>query len=608
MFLNKSKKMLSALIAMAMVLSLAACGTKPAPAPAETSSAPESTTGAEIVQTTEGTGHNDKIVVETKFVDGKIAAVTVVEHKESPSISDLAISEIPANIVKYQTVAVDSISGATFTSEGIKEAVKLAVEAAGLDVAVFSAAADTSADKEEDVEKVADVIVIGAGGAGFAAAASAKQEGASVIIIEKMPKAGGNTIISGAAYNAADPERQSKMEPPVDDSPDLHYQQTFEGGDKAANPEMVRTLADNALEGVHWLESMGMEFTDSIFTVLGGLWPRAHKPVKPLGTGYIETYLNFAEKNDIEILYETKAESLITQDGAVTGVVAVGKTGNTVTLKANKGVVVATGGFGNNIELRDKYNKSWPTLTNIKTTNHPGATGDGLVLAEAVGANLIDLEYIQLLPMGDPATGSLSGNIEQGVENRIFVNKDGNRFVAEDERRDVMTKALFEQTDAYMWVILDQHSYPTGDTKNNFNETIDQLVAEGRAFKADTLEDLAKQIDVDPANLVASVEGFNKAVEAGGNDPMGRKLFMDKIDTAPFYAGGRMPTVHHTMGGIQINTDAQVLSKDGAVIKGLYAAGEVTGGVHGTNRLGGNALADITVFGRIAGKSAAAGK
>lgn len=560
------------------------------------------------VQTAEVQGHNDKVVVQTTFADGKIQSVEIMSHQESPTISDLALEQIPAEIVQYQSVEVDAVSGATVTSSAIKEAVKLAIANAGLNVADFSKAPDISAEQEADEEKNADVIVIGAGGAGLAAAVTAAEEGATVIVIEKMPKAGGNTVISGGAHNAADPDRQSKMNPPIEDSPNKHYQQTFEGGDSKGNPDLVRVLADNTLDGIHWLESLGMEFNPEVFTVLGGLWPRAHKPVKPLGTGYIDTYLAVLEKSGIEIMYNTTAEEIMMADGAAIGVVATGKTGNKVTLKANKGVIIATGGFGANIAMRDEFNKSWPALTNLKTTNHPGATGDGMWMAQAVGANLIDMDYIQLLPMGDPVTGSLSGNIEQGVENRIFVNKEGNRFVAEDERRDVMTKALFEQTDTAMWVILDAHSYPTGDTKNNFNESIDQLVTDERAFQADTLEELAAQIGVNPANLKAAVEGFNAAVEKGEGDPMGRKLFQDKIDTPPFYAGARVPTVHHTMGGIQINTDAQVLHADGTVIKGLYAAGETTGGVHGTNRLGGNALADITVFGRIAGKNAAQGK
>lgn len=454
------------------------------------------------------------------------------------------------------------------------------------------------------IEKNADVVVIGAGGAGLAAAVSAHQNGAKVLVLEKMPMVGGNTIISGAAYNAVDPERQ--LAQGIEDSIDKHYTQTYEGGDKLGKPELVRTLVEKAYPALEWLESMGMKFKDEIFTVLGALWPRSHKPEKPLGTGYIETYMDYINKysNDIEVMLNTRATELIVENGRVVGVEAENNQ-NTVIAKANNGVIIATGGFSANVQARNYYNKMWPDLTNLKTTNRPGITGDGMWMAEKIGANLIGMEQIQLLPMGEPGTGSLSGNIEQGVENRIFVNKDGNRFVDEGARRDVMTKALFQQEDNFMWVIVDKHSYPTGDTTNNFNETIDQLVEEGRAFKADTLEDLARQIEVDPANLIKSVETFNMAVEKKIADPFGRTLFEHKIDTPPFYAGPRVPTVHHTMGGIEINTKAQVLDKEGNIIPGLYAAGEVTGGIHGSNRLGGNAVPDTVVFGKIAGESAA---
>lgn len=557
--------------------------------------------------TGEGEGIHGKIQVEVTVDENKITAVKVLKHDETPGVSDLALKKIPEDIVKYQSIGVDTIAGATVSSKGVLEAVKKALEKAGANIKDFEKKPEKDKASAKKAEKNVDVVVIGGGGAGLAAAVTAHQNGAKVLVLEKMPKVGGNTIISGAAYNAVDPKRQAKAG--VEDSVDKHYAQTFEGGDKVAKPEMVRTFVENAYPGIEWLESMGMQFKDDIFTVLGALWPRSHKPVKPLGTGYIETYMNYIEKNkaDIEIMVNSKATELIVENGKVVGVKAEGAD-NEVVAKASKGVVMATGGFAANVEMRNKYNKMWSDLTNIKTTNHVGATGDGIVMAEQAGANLIGMEHIQLLPMGDPKTGSLSGNIEQGVENRIFVNKEGNRFVDEGARRDVMTKGLFEQKDASMWVILDKHSYPTGDTKNNFNESIDELVKAGRAYKADTLEDLAKQIGVNPDNLKNAVAEFNKSVETKAKDKFGRTLYKDKIDTAPFYAGARVPTAHHTMGGIEINPSAQVLDKNGKVIPGLYAAGETTGGIHGSNRLGGNALADTVVFGRIAGKSAAEGK
>ncbi len=558
------------------------------------------------VYTASVAGHNADIKVEVEVSTEAILGVKILEHKESPGISDPAIERIPKAIVDSQSLAVDAISGATITSKAIVAAVTEALKQAGADIDALNVKKEGSKNAGETKEYTTDVVVIGGGGAGLAAAVSAHQNGAEVIVLEKMPRLGGNTILSGGAFNAVDPKRQKAQG--IEDSTDKHYTQTFEGGDKLGNPELIRVFVDNAYPAIEWLESLGMKFNDEVFTVLGGLWPRAHKPSTPLGTGFIDTYQAYVDANKgIDIMLDTEVTELIMENGKVVGIKATGLEGEVI-IKANNGVVIASGGFGANVEMRDQYNKSWPALTQIKTTNHPGATGDGLAMAKNVGANLIGLDNIQLLPMGDPATGSLSGNIEQGVENRIFVNKSGNRFVDEGARRDVMTKALMEQEDAYMWVVLDKHSYPTGDKKNNFNETIDELIAQGRAFKGDTLEDLAKQIGVDPANLVKAVEDFNKAVDAGGPDAFGRTLFADKIDTAPYYAGARVPTVHHTMGGIEINTSAQVMDVNGKVIPGLYAAGEVTGGIHGSNRLGGNALADIAVFGRIAGESAALGK
>jgi len=355
---------------------------------------------------------------------------------------------------------------------------------------------------------------------------------------------------------------------------------------------------------------MGMKFLPEPFTVTGGLWPRAHKPVDPVGTGFFKTYNAYIEANKgIEVRLNAKAEKLIVENGKVVGVIATGKTGNKITVKANKGVVIASGGFGQNVAMRQEFNKQWPTLDEtIKSTNHPGATGDGIMMGREVNAAIVQMENIQLLPLGDPETGSLSGNIETDVEKRIYVNIEGNRFVDEGARRDTMTLALFNQPQKKLWIVVDAHSYPEGTVKNNFNETIDGLVADGRAFKGETVEELAEKIGVPPANLAATVAEFNKHVASKTPDAFGRTLYSVPLDKGPYYAGARVPTVHHTMGGIKIDAETQVIDVNGNVIPGLYAAGEVTGGIHGSNRLGGNALTDITVFGRIAGANAAQGK
>ena len=600
---NIGKKISAALI-MVMAISLGACAS---PEPAENNGGSETpvTESTFTPGTYEGSakGFHGDINLKVTVDENEITEI-VAEHSETEGLGDKAVEALIESAKEKDSLALDMMSGATYSSEAFLAALEIALVKAGGDAEKLKVKEVTEETEKEDTIKDTEVAIIGAGGAGLSAAVSAHQNGAKVIVIEKMPNVGGNTIISGSAFNAVDEKRQEPQG--IEDSIEKFYTQTYEGGDKKGDPELIRVLVENAYPTIEWLESLGMEFKDTVFTVLGALWPRSHKPVEPLGTGYINTYMNYINehKDEIEILTETEAKELIvSEDGSVTGFVAEGKNG-TVTINASKGVIIATGGFGSNIEMRDQYNTIWPTLTNIKTTNHKGATGDGIVMAEKINASIVQMENIQLLPMGDPETGSLSGNIEQGVENRIFVNSAGTRFVDEGARRDVMTNALMEQEDSMMWVIVDQHSYPTGDTVNNFNESIDSLVEQERAFKADTLEDLAAQIGVSPENLVKSVDAFNASVD-GATDEFGRTLFMHKIDTAPFYAGKRVPTVHHTMGGIKITPETRVVDVNGVVIQGLFAAGEVTGGIHGANRLGGNALTDVNTFGRIAGEQAA---
>lgn len=593
------KKIITLVLTLFLSLTLVACSSKP------------QNDGAAYkagTYTAEANGMNGPVKVEVTVTSDAIEKIVVLDHKETPSISDLAITEMPVRIIDAQGLGVDTISGATITSNALLEAVTLALTETGADIEALKEVKQKEVAKEEDKEYTTDVVVIGAGGAGLAAAVTANQEGASVIIIEKMPKVGGNTILAGGALNAVDEGSETAIA--NKDSVELHYTQTYEGGDKQGNPELVRTLTSNAWDGVEWLQSLGMEFKPGTFTVLGGMWPRAHKPVEPVGTGFFNAYQNYIDNNEnIDLYLEVTATEFIVEDGKVVGVIAEGKTGNKITLHANNGVVLATGGFSQNVEMREKYNTLWKSLdASIKSTNHAGATGDGILLAESVNAQLVQMENIQLLPMGDPVTGSLSGNIEMAVENRIFVNDEGNRFVDEGARRDVMTNALFEQPNSHMWIVLDSHDYPTGDEVNNFNESMNQLIEEGRAFKGETLEDLAKQIGVNPENLVNEVDGFNTQVANKSADEFGRTLYNQPIDQGPYYAAPRVPTVHHTMGGVQINTDAQVVDVNGSVIPGLFAAGEVTGGIHGANRLGGNALTDTVVFGRIAGSSAAQAK
>lgn len=597
------KKIIVFFISLLMVLTLVGCK----------SSSSAGYKAGEYSATVKG---QQEMTVTVTFSDTEITEIKVV-HNETPGIGVPVVETMPQQIIELQGLGIDTVTGATLTSQAILDGVADCVKQAGGDAEALKKITAT-VEKEADVELSADVVVIGAGGAGMAAAVTANQEGKTVIVVEKTSNMGGNTALAGGAFNAV--EEGSKTALDRKDSVELFYTQTYEGGNKEGDPELVRILVENSWSGVEWLKSLGMEFYDDVFTVTGGMWERAQKPVEPEGSGFFKTYQAYMEKNEgITMVYNTKAEELIVEDGVVVGVIATGATGNKVTVRANNGVVLATGGFGQNVEMRQEANKIknlWPTLDEtIPSTNTSSITGDGIVMAEAVGANLVQMGNIQLLPHGDPKTGSLSGNIEHAVESRIFVNTEGLRFVNEAGRRDEMTLGLFSQDVDLMYIIMDSDTYPTGEEKNNFNETISSLVEAGRAFKADTLEELAEKIGVPAENLVATVTEYNRYCQGGDlegkEDQFGRKLFTDTnkvndgINDGPFYAAPRVPTVHHTMGGVQINTNTEVVDTNGNVIKGLYAAGEVTGGIHGANRLGGNALTDTIVFGRIAGSAAA---
>ena len=543
--------------------------------------------------------------------DGSLASVVVDECKDTPGICELPCEQLPAQMVELNSINVDVVAGATLTSNAIMAAVKNALENGGVDTTALMEKKEVVVEKAADETLECDVVVIGAGGAGLAAAISAEQNGANVIVVEKMPKVGGNTILAGGAVNAV--EDRSEFAIKQNDSVYWHYTQTLSGGDYQGDPELVMTLVSNAYDAIQWTKELGMEWLgeEAVFTVSGGLWPRAWKPAMVAGTGFFDTYTKYIDKTDkINLMLNTKAEEiLVDETGAACGIVATGETGNTITINANS-VVVATGGFSKNVELRMAYDSIWGMLDEkVLSTNHEGATGDGVKMLQKLQADFIQMGNIQLLPLGDPQTGSLSGNIEHGVDSRIFVNKSGLRYGDEGGRRDDMTRDLFAQEDNLMWIVMDSDTYPTGDELNNFGETANQLVEAGRAVKADTLDELAALMGVDAENLKATIAEYNEycigGAKEGQADQFGRTLFGAPIDNGPFYAGARVPTVHHTMGGVRIDTLCRVYNESGEIIENLYAAGEVTGGIHGTNRLGGNALTDTIVFGRIAGESAA---
>ena len=607
-------------------------------------------TGAMALAYTEGTytataqGNNGPVIVSVTFSADAITDVTVVEHSETAGLSDRPIAEIPAAIVENQSLAVDTVSGATNSSNAILTAVADCVAQAGGDVEALKAVAVEKAPVE-DVEATYDVVVLGGGGAGLTASITAAQNGAKVILVEKAGSLGGNTLIAGQGFNACDPERQANTEmseallgqlksyldlDPADfgafaevletvkgqindyiasgsttlfDSPELHMLHTYMGGKRTGldgtviepDLELARTFATNALDALEWAESIGAQWNDTTSTILGAMWPRSHG----LANGNVITILTDAAKaNGVEIVTDTRANELIVENGKVVGVKATTSEGANVTLHANSGVVLATGGFSANAPMVVEYNNYWPGLSDtMPSTNAPTITGDGIVMAKAVGADLVGMGFAQLMPSSHPVDGSLFSGIWGSAETQVFVNKEGKRYVNEYAERDVLSKAALAQTDGIFYIIC--------DNKIAKNADVAGMEAKGNVVVADTLEELAEKLGIPADTFVETIERYNSFVDAQKDDDFGKPLFGEKIDEAPFVATPRSPSLHHTMGGVKIDTNTHVISTEGNVIDGLYAAGEVTGGLHAGNRLGGNAMTDFLVFGRIAGENAA---
>lgn len=546
-------------------------------------------------------GYGGPIKVEVKTSDSKILSLIILEQTETKGISDFALKSLPKEIVENQTLGIDTVAGATFTSNAILEASKNALKSSGVDLEKISKKIVKNNITEMPlIDKKADVIIIGAGGAGLAAGVSAFENGAkSVIILEKMPIIGGNTIRSGGAMNAVNPEKQKKQG--IEDSIEKHTIQTWEGGNKVADKKLVETMTSNALDAVKWLEKYGLKWKEKIGSVIGSVWPRTNQAEDILGTGYINTLEKAFNKYGGKIYLETKAVKLIEENGKIIGVIASDKNGNEIEFIGEKGVILATGGYAANFDMVKEYlsdgvyqKENLPKT--LENTNHPGATGDGIKMAKEVNSQLIDMKHVQLLPMPADRFGPTIN-----VDNVIFINKDGLRYVKEDGRRDEICLATFAQKDGQYYMINDSQIIPQ-DRKTTSGQNLDELIKKGTVIEAPTLKELAKEIGVPEKTLVKTINEFNEAVEKK-SDSFGRQIWGNKIEKGPFYATLRFPALHHTMGGVKINEQAQVIDTNNVPINGLYAAGEVTGGIHGANRLGGNAITDIIVFGRIAGEN-----
>ena len=619
-------KKLTALLASAtMALSLVGC------------SAGKTYTG-------EAYGHDKEnpVKVTLTIKDKTITKVEVDASHETNGIGSKAADALPEQIVSANSLDVDGVSGATQTSKAIIEAATAALKQAGLEPSDL-VSKNTSTTKAKDIEETVDVVVVGAGGAGMTAAITATDAGKKVIVVESQPIAGGNSVRSTGGLNAAKTPYQDKNEfkeaagvektlataaekfadnetitalaatvksqwdayqanpQGYFDSVELMELDTMIGGKGKNNPELVKALAENSADAIEWLASIGAE-VKNVGAFGGASVKRIHRPVNADGKvtavgAYIVPILekNLQDRN-VQFLFDTTANEIIMKDGKAVGIKGTGKDGHKVTINA-KSVVIATGGFGANAEMVEKYK---PELKGFATTNAEGAQGQGIDMATAVGAATVDMDQIQIHPTVHIEEDGNAHLITEGLrgDGAILVNAEGKRFYDEVSTRDKVSAAIIAQPDKSAWLVVDQAMVDK-------SAVIAGYIKSGYTVTGATYEELAKAMGVDEATFTSTMNTWNQAVEAKTDAEFNRTSFANPLTAAPYYAIKITPAVHHTMGGIVINPKAEVLNEKGEAISGLYAAGEVTGGVHGANRLGGNAVADFVVFGRISGQSAA---
>ena len=543
-------------------------------------------------------------------------------------------------IAESGSIAVDGVSTATITSNAIKEAAAAAITAAGLKPEDFQTAVENNAEPAEDSTVDTDIVIVGAGGAGMTAALTATSEGKSVVIVESQPVVGGNSVratggmnagktvyqdenefaesagvektLKAAAEKYADNETITALAATVAeqwaayqanptgyfDSVELMELDTMVGGKGINDPALVETLCSNSADAIDWLGEQGITL-HSVSSFGGASVKRIHRPVDAEGkTLSVGSYMiplleENCQKAGVQMMLNTTATEILTDDnGAAVGIKATGASGETITINA-KAVVLTTGGFGANLDMVVEYK---PELKGFMTTNAPGILGQGIKMAQAIGADTVDMDQIQIHPTVEANTAAL---ITEGLrgDGAVLINAEGKRFIDEVGTRDVVSAAEIAQTGSYSWLVVDQAMVDA-------SSVIQGYIKKGYTVTGETYEELGKAMGVDEAAFAETMNTWNGYVEAKNDPDFGRTSFANPLNTAPYYAIKVTAGVHHTMGGLKINTNTEVLKADGSVIPGLFAAGEVTGGVHGANRLGGNAVADFTVFGRIAGAAA----
>lgn len=563
-----------------------------------------------------GSGRNGEITVELTVKAGKLATVNVVRHGETAGISDAALARVPAEIVAQQSTAVDAVTGATMTSEGIKAAVADAIRQAGGDPALFAVKKVGKKQAAKTIKENADIVVVGAGGSGMSAAVRAETLGKSVILIEKMPTIGGATVLNAGTLIATGSRYQREVMKETKDSPELAAEDIFRVGKHKNDPVLVRMVTERVGGVVDWL-------IDDLKIPYG---PAAtqypdHSANRQLGvTGRSVNYLNLMREKFLgmggKLLLETRAQSFITDaNGRVVGVKATDAAGNTVEL-TSKAVILASGGFGADQSMLP------PSMKNYLFYGVDGETGDGLKMARALNAGTINLELVKMYPQGVEtrphhglaATASSTDTMK--ASGAIYVNNRGERFVDENAGLGVLTEATVAQPDSIAYIVMDKAAWEKYVAKS----LEDKLVPDAAALDAwtkivnnghpvmavsDSLEEAARTMGIDPAGLTKTVTHWNEMVKAGKDADFSRKI-TGGLGEGPYRIVEQKVRYQTTLGGLKADAGLRILDTAGKAIPGLYGAGCVVGGANGADSMTAMMNSWAIVSGVVAAETAVA--
>ncbi|MDF2950273.1 MAG: fumarate reductase/succinate dehydrogenase flavoprotein domain protein, partial [Sedimentibacter sp.] len=590
-----SKIFLCIMLALLLVLGMTGCTNKEKPndTPANEEASYKAGTYTATVK-----GHNGDLKVEVELNDTSIVSVKVLEHAETAGIGDAAIERIAAEITEDQTLAVDTVAGATVTSKAVLAAVEDCIKQAGGDVEGLKVKKDSDKTSDKETKLTTDIVIVGAGGTGLTAAASAFENGADVIVLEKLAITGGSTALSGGGISATDTKFQRELG--ITDTKES-WMQLWKERQATSNPDsiypnydVVDKFMDEAVITTEWLADYVGHKYGSVEGYGVDFVKRIHFPSeadgKKGGAALIQSIENFVRKNNIEVMTETKATELITDEkGDVIGVVAEGKDGKII-INAKK-VILAAGGFAKSEELLERFAPELAGTAELSAAS-AGHTGDGILMAEKVGAALYEDPWSIGLSFGAKVEGT-SGLAWDWT--KVLVNEKGERFINEETHYAIVTNIVSQQETP--WLILD-----SSEANAKTIGSLEAALSSGEVVKADSYEELAKAMGVSEEVLAKTMADYNTGVKAG-KDALGKSSnFLVAIEKAPYYALKIYPKTMGTFGGVKTNENFQVLREDGSIINNLYAGGECANRImYNQVYMSGSAVQFAATSGRISG-------